>query len=151
MSVRSGFVGVALAGLLAAPALLLLGQGAAPIELVGRIVSGFAAAVDSVGWVFVPQFVLGAAIVSVALQRLAIRAAGAPLAAPPTWLDPAVESALLLGLLGTISGMVQGFVGLTPEELEPGPLVHSLGAALRSSFVGFAIALVGVWAKARPE
>ena len=75
----------------------------------------------------------------------------APLAAPPGWLDPAVESALLLGLLGTISGMVQGFVGLTPEELEPGPLVHSLGAALRSSFVGFAIALVGVWAKARTE
>ena len=151
MSLRAGFVGVALAGLLAAPALLLLGQGAAPLELAGRALSGFGAAVDAVGWVFVPQFVLGAAILSLALQRLAARAAGAALAAPPSWLDPAVESALLLGLLGTISGMVQGFVGLTPEELEPGPLVHSLGAALRSSFVGFAIALVGVWAKARPE
>jgi hypothetical protein len=147
---RSGFVGVALAGLLAAPALLLLGQGDAPLELVGRAVSGFAAAVDSVGWVFVPQFALGAAILSFALQRLATKAAGATLAPPPAWLDPAVES-LLLGLLGTISGMVQGFVGLNPEELEPGPLVHSLGVALRSSFVGFAIALVGVWAKARPQ
>lgn len=151
MTKRSGLVGVALAGLLASPALLLLGQGDAPLALVGRAVSGFGAAVDSVGWVFVPQFVLGAAILSLALQRLATKAAGATLAAPPVWLDPAVESALLLGLLGTISGMVQGFVGLSPEELEPGPLVHSLGAALRSSFVGFAIALVGVWAKARPQ
>jgi hypothetical protein len=151
VTLRSGFVGVALAGLLAAPALFLLGQGGAPVELAARALAGFAAAVDSVGWVFVPQFVLGAAILSLALQRLAARAAGTLLSAPPAWLDPAVESALLLGLLGTISGMVQGFVGLTPEELEPGPLVHSLGAALRSSFVGFAIALVGVWAKARPE
>jgi len=151
LTLRSGFVGVALAGLLAAPALLLLGQGGEPLALVGRAFAGFAAAVDSVGWVFVPQFVLGAAILSLALQRLATRASGGELAAPPAWLDPAVESALLLGLLGTISGMVQGFVGLTPEELEPGPLVHSLGAALRSSFVGFAIALVGVWAKARPQ
>ena len=33
--------------------------------------------------------------------------------------------------------------------LEPGPLVHSLGTALRSSFVGFLIALIGVWARAR--
>ena len=131
--------------------LLVMGQGEAPAALVWRSAAGFAAAVDAVGWVFVPQFLLGVAVVSVALQRLAARAAGAALPAPPAWLDPAVESALLLGLLGTISGMVQGFVGLTPEELEPGPLVHSLGAALRSSFVGFAIALVGVWAKARPS
>ena len=153
MTLRAGFVGLALGGLLLAPALLLLvmGQGEAPAALVGRSAAGFAAAVDAVGWVFVPQFLLGVAVVSVALQRLAARAAGAALPAPPAWLDPAVESALLLGLLGTISGMVQGFVGLTPEELEPGPLVHSLGAALRSSFVGFAIALVGVWAKARPS
>ena len=149
MNLRSGLVGVALAGLLAAPALLLLGQGDAPATIAGRAFAGFAAAIDAVGWVFVPQFVLGAAIVSLALQRLTARLAGNALAAPPAWLDPAVESALLLGLLGTISGMVQGFVGLAPEELEPGPLVHSLGVALRSSFVGFGIALVGVWAKAR--
>ena len=45
--------------------------------------------------------------------------------------------------------MVSGFVGLSPEELEPGPLVHSLGTALRSSFVGFLIALVGVWKQPR--
>ncbi len=142
---------MALAGLMAAPILLLLGQSGPPVAWVGRAFVGFAAAVDLVGWVFVPQFVLGAAVVSVALQRFAAHAAGAALAPPPAWLDPAVESALLLGLLGTISGMVQGFVGITPEKLEPGPLVHSLGAALRSSFVGFAIALVGVWVKARPE
>ncbi len=151
MTLRSGFVAVALAGLIAAPILLLLGQSGPPVEWVGRAFIGFAAAVDLVGWVFVPQFVLGAAVVSLALQRLATHAAGVALAAPPAWLDPAVESALLLGLLGTISGMVQGFVGITPEKLEPGPLVHSLGVALRSSFVGFAIALVGVWTKARPK
>jgi len=40
--------------------------------------------------------------------------------------------------------------GLSPDELQPGPLVHSLGTALRSSFVGFLIALVGVWVKAQP-
>lgn len=151
MTLRGGLVGGALAGLLAAPALLLFARGAEPGALLGSALAGFAAAVDSVGWVFVPQFVLGAAIVSLALQRLAVRAAGGTPATPPAWLDPAVESALLLGLLGTISGMVNGFVGLSPEELEPGPLVHSLGVALRSSFVGFGIALVGVWAKARSE
>ena len=62
-----------------------------------------------------------------------------------------MESALLLGLLGTVSGMVSGFVGLTPDEIEPGPLVHALGVALRSSLVGFLIALVGVWVKARGD
>ena len=36
-----------------------------------------------------------------------------------------------------------------PEELEPGPLVHGLGTALRSSLVGFSIALVGVWVRAQ--
>lgn len=132
------------------PVLWLAGMQASPVELMARALAGFAAAVAAVGWVFVPQFFLAAAIFSLALQRLVGHAAGATLEAPPAWLDPAVESALLLGLLGTISGMVQGFVGISPEELEPGPLVHALGAALRSSFVGFAIALVGVWAKARP-
>jgi hypothetical protein len=119
--------------------------------LVERAVAGFAGTVEEVGWVFVPQFFLAAAIFSLALQRLAGYLAGASLDPPPAWLDPAVESALLLGLLGTISGMVRGFVGVSPEALEPGPLVHALGAALRSSFVGFGIALVGVWAKARSQ
>lgn len=150
MSVRASAVGLALAGLLILPAIWLAGIEASLGELAVRVFAGFAAAVDAVGWVFVPQFFLAAAIFSLALQRLAGHAAGATLDPPPAWLDPAVESALLLGLLGTISGMVQGFVGISPEELEPGPLVHALGAALRSSFVGFAIALVGVWAKARP-
>ena len=39
--------------------------------------------------------------------------------------------------------MVNGFGGLEPGNLQPGPLVHALGTALRSSFVGFGIALVG--------
>ena len=50
-------------------------------------------------------------------------------------------------MLGTIHGMVSGFVGLSPDDLEAGPLIHSLGTALRSSFVGFGIALVGVWTR----
>ena len=153
MPARTSAVGLALAAALALPLLWLTGMGAtAGVAALGeRIVDGFVGTVDSVGWVFVPQFVLAVAIFSLALQRLSARLAGAAVPSPPAWLDPAVESALLLGLLGTISGMVRGFVGISPEELEPGPLVHSLGAALRSSFVGFAIALVGVWAKADPR
>ena len=58
---------------------------------------------------------------------------------------------MLLGLRGTISGMMQGFVGLSPEEIQPGPLVHAIGSALRSSLVGFGIALVGVWLKNQPS
>ena len=153
MSARASLVGLALAGLLSVPLgwLLATGADAGIGALVGSVVAGFVGTVDAVGWVFVPQFFLAAAIFSLALQRLAGHLAGTRLDAPPSWLDPAVESALLLGLLGTISGMVRGFVGVSPEELEPGPLVHALGAALRSSFVGFGIALVGVWAKARPQ
>ena len=78
------------------------------------------------------------------------RIAGEPVAAPP-WIDPAIESALLLGMLGTLHGMVNGFVGLEPGDLQPGPLVQSLGTALRSSFVGFGIALVGVWLRETPQ
>ena len=94
--------------------------------------------------------VLAIAVFGVALQHVAARLAGVAGTAPPPWIDPAVESALLLGMLGTLSGMVNGFVGLSPEALEPGPLVHALGTALRSSFIGFAIALVGVWVRALP-
>jgi hypothetical protein len=116
---------------------------------VALAVAGFLAALDAVGWVFVPQAVLAVAVLGAALQRIASRLAGiAPPA--PDWIDPAIESALLLGMLGTIHGMVNGFSGLSPEQLEPAPLVESLGTALRSSFVGFGIALVGVWTRARP-
>jgi hypothetical protein len=118
-------------------------------EILAAAAAGLVAAVDSVGWVLVPQILLAIAVLGLALQKLACRAAGFGVQATPAWLDPAVESALLLGLLGTIAGMVSGFLGISPDELEPGPLVYGLGSALRSSFIGFLIALVGVWTKAR--
>jgi hypothetical protein len=148
---RATLVGIGLGALVAVPIAALAAAGVGFGELLRSAAGGLAAAVDAVGWVFVPQFVLAVAVLSLALQQLATRAAGMELPPTPVWLDPAVESALLLGMLGTISGMVSGFVGIAPDELEPGPLVHALGTALRSSFVGFAIALVGVWTKARPS
>jgi hypothetical protein len=136
----------ALLGLLAAaPLAALLVAGAAPDELARGALRGLGAEIDSVGWVLVPQLVLAVGILGLALQQGVRRVAGLARLGPPAWLSPAVESALLLGLLGTISGMVAGFGGVSPTELEPAPLVRGLGAALRSTFVGFAIALVGVW------
>lgn len=146
---RASAVGVCVGLLLAAPLAAAWLSGLAPGDWLGAATAGLVAAVAQVGWVFVPQLLLAVAIASLGVQQLACRAAGLAVDETPAWLDPAVESALLLGLLGTISGMVSGFVGLSPEELQPGPLVHSLGTALRSSFVGFLIALVGVWVKAR--
>jgi len=137
----------ALGVLAAAPVAALLSAGVAPGELPAASARGFVAEVESVGFVLVPQMVLAVGIVGLALQQGVRRAAGLPRIGPPAWLSPAVESALLLGLLGTISGMVAGFAGVSPTELEPAPLVRGLGAALRSTFVGFAIALVGVWLK----
>ena len=146
---RASAVGLGLAALAAAPLLALASAGRVPGELGPALLAGLLGALDAVGWVLLPQLVLAAAIGSLALQQLVSRAAGGSAAPAPGWLDPAVESALLLGLLGTIQGMISGFIGVSPEELQPGPLVHSLGVALRSSGVGFAIALVGVWTKAR--
>ncbi len=128
------------------PLLWLLTSGLGPAEGVVAALTGFAAGHDAVGWVFVPQLVLAIAVLGAALQRTACRAAGLD-TTPPGWIDPAIESALLLGMLGTIHGMVNAFVGLNPEDLQPAPLVTSLGTALRSSFVGFGIALVGVWVR----
>jgi hypothetical protein len=141
-----GTLASALLGVLAAaPVAALLLAGVPAGDLAGASARGLAAEVESVGWVLVPQLVLAVGILGLALQQGVRRAAGLPRLAPPGWLSPAVESALLLGLLGTISGMVAGFAGVSPAELEPAPLVRGLGAALRSTFVGFAIALVGVW------
>ena len=120
-------------------------------ELVVRALDGAGAALDAVGWVLVPQTALGVAVLGLALQRFAYWAAGVAAPPPPSWIDPAVESALLLGMLGTMSGMVSGFVGLSPDALEPARLIHALGTALRSSLVGFSIALVGVWLRERPN
>jgi len=149
-AVRGSLVALALLALALVPVTALVTSGVGGGELLGALASGFLAALDAVGWVFVPQFVLAVAVLSLTLQQLATKLAGRDLPAPPAWLDPAVESALLLGLLGTVSGMVSGFAGISPDAIEPGPLVHSLGTALRSTFVGFSVALVGVWAKARP-
>ena len=117
---------------------------------VSAAAAAFLGGVERIGWVFVPQCLLGIAVLGAALQHVALRIAGEPVAAPP-WIDPAIESALLLGMLGTLHGMVNGFVGLEPGDLQPGPLVQSLGTALRSSFVGFGIALVGVWLRETPQ
>jgi hypothetical protein len=108
---RVGLVGISLAALAGLPLFWLASLGPGLAQGTRAAVSGFAVALDSVGWVLVPQAALGVAVLGAALQRVASRAAGAPVPAP-SWIDPAIESALLLGLLGTISGMVNGFVGL---------------------------------------
>jgi hypothetical protein len=149
VTLRAGLVGFGLVALAALPAAALASAGVGVYALVDSVGAGLLAALDAVGWVFVPQLVLAVAILSLVLQQLAARAAGVEPPSTPGWLDPAVESALLLGLLGTVSGMVLGFTSISPGELEPGPLVHALGTALRSTFVGFAIALVGVWARSQ--
>ena len=151
MSLRGSLVGLALLGLAALPLAALATAGVDADALLGAALGGFVAALDAVGWVFVPQFLLAVAVLSLALQQLATRLAGGVRPPSPAWLDPAIESALLLGLLGTVSGMVSGFSGIAPEDIQPGPLIHALGTALRSTFVGFSIALVGVWAKAEPS
>ena len=145
---RRSFVGTVLVVAAAVPVVVAARLGLGPGAAAALGIGGLGAAVDSVGWVLVPQLVLALAIMGLGLERLAGVAAGMPARPDPSWLSPAIESALLLGMLGTISGMVRGFAGLSPEELEPGPLVHALGTALRSSFVGFAIALIGVWVRA---
>ena len=151
MSLRGSLVGMVLLGLAALPLAALATAGVGADALFVAALEGFLAALDAVGWVFVPQFLLAVAVLSLALQQLAARAAGASPRPAPAWLDPAIESALLLGLLGTVSGMVSGFSGIAPEDIQPGPLIHAIGTALRSTFVGFSIALVGVWAKAGPS
>ncbi len=149
-ALRKGFVATGLALAVVAPLATAWLAGLGLFDLLRSGAAGFLAAVDSVGWVLVPQVALAIAVVGFAIHLLSCRAAGIAPPDTPSWLDPAVESALLLGMLGTISGMVSGFVGLSPDELEPGPLLHALGQALRSTLVGFSIALVGVWARARP-
>jgi hypothetical protein len=150
VSVRASAASLLLLGLAAVPVYWIFSTGGGGAVLLESAARGLVVAVDAVGWVLIPQIVLAAAILSLALQQIGARLAGAERTPAPAWLDPAVESALLLGLLGTISGMVRGFVGVEAEVLEPGPLVHALGAALRSTFVGFAIALVGVWLRDHP-
>ncbi len=140
-----------LGGAALAPAWVLVQGGVSPFAWPAALASGAVEVVGSFGFVVVPQVLLGIAVVGLALEQLARRVAGLPARPLAGWLDPAVESALLLGMLGTLSGMVRGFEGLTPETLEPGPLLHGLGTALRSSFVGFGIALVGVWTRAGAE
>ena len=142
---RVGLVGAGLALLFATPFVAALALGLGPVAALSLTGAGLAAAHAAVGWVLIPQLVLAVGVIALLAERLAARAAGLAESATPRWLEPAVESALLLGMLGTISGMVRGFAGISPEDMEPGPLLHALGTALRSSFLGFGIALVGVW------
>ncbi len=151
MSARASAASLRLLGLAVDPIFLMSSVDVNDESLLYSVVEGLILAIDAVGWVLVPQIVLAAAILSLALQQIGAWLAGVARLPAPAWIDPAVESALLLGLLGTVSGMVRGFVGVEPEALEPGPLVHALGTALRSTFVGFAIALVGIWLRHRPE
>lgn len=121
--------------------------GPDPPALPLRLATGLAAALDQVGWVLLPQLLVAVGVLGLALERLLRCAAGTSGVSAPGWLEPAIESALLLGMLGTVSGMVSGFAGLRADELTPAPLLQALGRALRSSLVGFSIALVGVWAR----
>ena len=151
VAVRASAALLMLAGLALVPLFALQALGLPGPDHFHLAPRGLSAAIDAVGWVLVPQLPLAAAILTLAIRQTAACVAGRKRHEAPAWIDPAIESALLLGLLGTISGMVRGFVGVNPEALEPAPLVHALGAALRSTFVGFSIALVGVWLRGRPE
>ncbi len=142
---RAIAAGAALTVLLAMPIAGLVGQGLTPGEMLVAAAVGWAQARGAVGWVLLPQLVLAIGVVGLLLHKIVSGMAGWGGFASPRWLEPAVESALLLGMLGTISGLVRGFAGMAPEDIEPGPLLHALGTALRSSFLGFGIALIGVW------
>ncbi len=148
---RKGLVGVGLALLLVAPGTVALVLGVEPSAALTLLWIGLADARAAVGWVLIPQLLLAVGVLGLLMERLACRFAGVGAHATPRWLDPAIESALLLGMLGTISGMVRGFAGIAPEQVEAGPLLHALGTALRSSFLGFGIALVGVWTRDGPD
>jgi len=145
--VRSLAVGVFLTAALLMPGVVGMGGGLSPGEVLAMASSGLGHSVERVGWVLLPQLGLAVCVGALFVERLALRGAGRQLSPAPGWLDAAIESALLLGMLGTISGMVTGFVEMAPGELEAGALIHSLGTALRSSSVGFGIALVGVWTR----
>ncbi len=146
---RVALTGALLLGAVAIPLVLWLPWQDGLARPFVAALDGFRVALASVGWVLLPQLALAIGVGGAALQSITHRLAGLRAPGAPRWIDPAVESALLLGMVGTLSGMVDGFVGLSPEELEPGPLVHGLGTALRSSLVGFSIALVGVWVRAQ--
>jgi hypothetical protein len=148
---RAPAVALTLVALAGAPLVALFAAGAGPGELARAAAEGVRVAVDAVGFVVLPQALFGLAIAGLLVERVAARAAALPAPPAPSWLEPAIESCLLLGMLGTISGMVQAFAGSEAAPLDPGYLVHYLGTALRSSYVGFAIALFGVWLKQRGE
>lgn len=138
---------------LAAVPVFALARGAGSLDgLLATLGAGFSEAMNAVGWVIVPQLLLACAVGGLAMESILAWLGDWRARSEPPWLDAALESALLLGMLGTLVGMVRGFAGLTPAEIEPGPLLHGLGTALRSSVVGFGIVLVGVWVRsALPE
>jgi hypothetical protein len=147
--VRAPAIALGLVALAGVPLAAVLAAGPGPGALARAAAAGTLVAVDAVGFVVVPQALFGVAIAGLCVERLAARAAALPPPPAPGWLDPAIESCLLLGMLGTISGMVQAFASSDAASLDPGFLVHYLGTALRSSYVGFSIALFGVWLEQR--
>lgn len=146
---RASSLALALGVLLGVPVAAWV-AGPDPRALPLLLAAGLAAGVEQVGWVLLPQLLVAVGVLGLALERMLRCAAGTSGAPAPGWLEPAIESALLLGMLGTVSGMVSGFAGLRGDELAPAPLLQALGRALRSSLVGFSIALVGVWARPTP-
>ena len=70
------------------------------------------------------------------------RAAGEALEPPPAWLDPAVELALLLGLLGTVTGMINTFKLITVFGTgDPKRLSSGISEALVTTEYGLIIAV----------
>ncbi len=63
------------------------------------------------------------------------------------WLGLFSSSATLLGLLGTVSGIIGAFLGMGSQQgaVDPSKLATSIGEALVCTFMGLAIAIVGLY------
>jgi len=63
------------------------------------------------------------------------------------WLGLFSSSATLLGLLGTVSGIIGAFLGMGSQQgaVDPSKLATSIGEALVCTFMGLSIAIVGLY------
>jgi len=68
-------------------------------------------------------------------------------AAKVAWLGLFSSSATLLGLLGTVSGIIGAFLRMSsnPAGVDPSMLAGSIGEALVCTFMGLSIAIVGLY------